>query len=61
MVIIVTISQVIHKAQESIKSFMTSLNALLESRTYLVGEYVSLADLSLALYLRGLYTTVSVI
>lgn len=49
---------VIHKAQESIKSFMTSLNALLESRTYLVGEYVSLADLSLAMYLRGLYTTV---
>lgn len=49
---------VVQKAKESIKALMTSLNALLESRTYLVGEYVSLADLALAMYLRGLYTTV---
>jgi len=49
---------VITKAKESIKSFMATLNALLESKTYLVGEYVSLADLALAMYMRGLYTTV---
>lgn len=49
---------VVNKAKENLKGFMTALNQLIESRTYLVGEQVTLADLTLAMYMRDLYMSI---
>ncbi|XP_063692004.1 elongation factor 1-gamma-like [Bolinopsis microptera] len=49
---------VVNKGHENIKNFMTVLDQHLLNRTYLVGESVTLADLSLAVYMRDLYTMI---
>lgn len=46
---------VVNKGHANIASFMTVLNQHLLDRTYLVGESVTLADLTLAVYMRDLY------
>jgi len=46
---------VVNKGHANIKSFMTVLDKHLLDRTYLVGESVTLADLTLAVYMRDLY------
>ena len=51
--------QAINKAKDNLSKFMTNLNKFLESRTYLVGETVTLADLTLALDFRDLFSMVS--
>ena len=49
-----------NKGHENIKSFMTVLDKHLLDKTYLVGESVTLADLTLAVYMRDLYSMVCV-
>jgi len=49
---------VVGKGKEALKNFMTNLNQHLESRTYLVGECVTLADLALFAYMRDLYVMI---
>jgi len=49
---------VVNKGHESLKKFMTSLDSYLEPRTYLVGEAVTLADLTLAVYMRDLFSMI---
>lgn len=49
---------VVNKGHASLKSFMTSLDSYLEPRTYLVGEAVTLADLTLAVYMRDLFSMI---
>ena len=46
------------KAQENVKKFMTVLNKVLSTTTYLVGECITLADICVACGLYGLYTAV---
>lgn len=47
--------QTVESAKEDVAKFMTSLNAHLLTRTYLVGECVTLADISVAMTLLHLY------
>ncbi|KAL5272601.1 hypothetical protein ACHWQZ_G000715 [Mnemiopsis leidyi] len=49
---------VVNKGHENIKSFMTVLDNHLLDKTYLVGESVTLADLTLAVYMRDLYSMI---
>jgi len=49
---------VVNKGHASIKSFMTVLDKHLLDRTYLVGECVTLADLTMAVYMRDLYAMI---
>lgn len=46
------------RAQEDVKKFLTLLNAHLLTRTYLVGERITLADISVACTLLQLYKNV---
>lgn len=48
--------QAVDRAKEDIKMAMKALNAHLLTRTYLVGERISLADISVACTLLQLYT-----
>lgn len=50
--------QTFERAKEDIKTSLTILNAHLLTRTYLVGERISLADISVACTLLNLYTNV---
>jgi len=47
--------QTVENAKEDVAKFMTSLNAHLLTRTYLVGERLTLADISVAMTLLQLY------
>jgi elongation factor 1-gamma len=49
---------VVGKGHEAINAIMQSLDQYLEPRTYLVGERVTLADISLAIYMRDLFSMI---
>jgi elongation factor 1-gamma len=52
-------NQHVHKAKEDLKRVFTFLNDQLKTRTYLVGERVTLADISLAIDLLLAYQHVA--
>ena len=51
-------SQATAKAQEDIKRILEVLNSVLEHQTFLVGESITLADISLSTALLQLYQQV---
>ncbi|XP_065185449.1 elongation factor 1-gamma-like [Sycon ciliatum] len=50
--------QATEKAQEHVKTILQLLNNALQTRTYLVGERITLADITVAIALLGLYRQV---